>query len=319
MKKKRCFILVLMLFFVCSSFAYAGEGKTDNLTKTYTFKSQTADFAYSSAKKEIKEKGKTYELTHIEYELLSEEDLYESRTKTYWNLSEKTVPLKRKFRQNGKPIMLYAEPEDITFSETVKTVTEQKKGASETVDFSKTKNVSKNGRSYEANLVGVKEAQREKPFTVQVRFQGKPDAAFYFQGKKIQKDPGKPTWRGYEQAVLHHLQLPQGSRILDGTWIGGWKKEDDDIVRYGQFTGTQPIFDYTATYQYSTYSAVVTYNNQRDPKAKEYTVKAICHYEKKGWSLVQKIIAAGVGILLFSGLITLVLYILSWRKKKKEA
>lgn len=316
MKRKRCFILAMALFLLCGSFSYAAE----ELTKTYTFKSQTTDFDYSkSVKKEIKEEGRTYELSHIEYETLSEKDLYQSRTKSYENLSKKTVPLKRKFRQDGKQVTLYAKPADVTFSETAETVTEEKKGVSEAADFPETKTVSKDGQSYEAKLVGVKEDRREKPFTAQVRFKGKPDAAFYFQGKKINLDPGKPTWTGYEQAVLHHLQLPQGSRITGGTWNGDWKKEGGDTVRYAQFTGTQPIWDYIATYQYTRYSAEVTYDNQKEPNDKEYTVKAICHYEKKGWSLVQKIIAAGVGILLFSGLITLILYILSRHKKKKEA
>lgn len=306
--------LAVLLVFSTSSAALAAE---QTMNKEHIFHSRTPEFSYE-AKETIEEDGRAYVLQGVTYETVSEEDLYVSKEAAYEGLAEKKVPLKKNFKINGKTVTLQANEAEIRYRETVETSTETLSGYTSAPSLPKEKTVSMNGKAYKATLAGVQETKTSKPFTARVKFLGDQHADFYFNGKKIKLHKTKPTWDNYQRTVAKHLNLETGSVLTGGSWTGGWQKEKGRMVRYAQFTGTRPASNYTAAYTFKQYSAVVTYDNGAEPGAKDYTVKAICEYERKGMSTLQKVIFAGVGLLLLAGLVILALYFIGKRKENKK-
>lgn len=320
MKPVRWLLLVCLFMLASTSVTFAKESR---LQKEYVFESESADFSYP-AKETIRKKETTWHLNGIEYEILEETDRYQSRKETYTGLSEKQVPLKRVYRIQGKDMTLRADAEDVQYSEHTETWTQTLTGRTSPPQFTQTRDVVIEGKTYAATLVGTQQEDSPKPYTATVRFSGSPDADFYLDWgngrkkltlKQRNQEMG-PAWNGYREDVLQYLKLPEGSTVGSGRWSSGWQEENGRSVRYATFTGTRPAANYTATYQYSTYDAVVTYHNDAEPGEKHYQVKAICTYEAEETPLWKVIAGIGAGILVAAACVVLIFYVLQRRKKE---
>lgn len=317
MKTRRRIGAAAVLLALCCLFPLPVQAAERTIQKEYTFLSESPEFAYEP-EKEIREHGKTYSLKGITYQQVKVTSPYLCREKTYKGLSEKKVPQKHTFSINGETKRLTARKENIRYSQRVETVTETLTGVTGNPTFSGKKEVHKNGKTYTASLLGVKEKKGRKPFTATVTFTGAPQADFYFQGKKVRLKEGQPVWDGYKTAILRYLKLEAGSTITGIAWSGAARKEGGRTVRYAQVRGTRPVADYVATYQYPIYDAEVLYDNGEDPNAKEYTVRAVCTYEKAGWSMAQKAFVAGAGLCVLALLVNGILFLLRRRKKQED-
>ena len=319
MKQIRILLAVCLLVVTTTTTVSAAE---QPLQKEYTFTSETANFSYP-AKKKLKEEGESYTLKGIQYEILEETEVYQSRKETYSGLSEKQVPLKRNYRIDGREVILRADAEDVTYSENTETWTQTLTGRTSRPQFAQTRAVSIDGKTYEATLMGTSQEDAPKPYTATVRFSGSPDADFYLDwGKKRKKLTLKqkqqeigPAWNGYQEDIASYLDLPEGSTVGSGRWSSGWQEENGRSVRYATFTGTRPAANYTAIYQYTTYDATVTYHNDAEPGERLYQVKAICSYEKET-SLLDTLLHIGAGVLVLALLVSGILLLL--RKKRRE-
>lgn len=323
MKSIRILLLIGLLLVTVTGTVSAAEQKT--MQKEYTFESETAAFAYP-AKKQLEEQGTTYILKDITYKVLKETDTYVSRKATYQGLSEKQVPLKRIYRINGKDVALRADAEDVQYSEDKETWTETLTGRTSMPQFAQTRTISVDGQTYEATLMGTRQEDASKPYTARVRFTGDPDADFYLEAEKTRKkltlkqenQEMGPAWNGYQKDIAEYLGLPAGSTVGTGRWDGGWQEENGRSVRYATFTGTRPAANYTATYQYTTYNAVVTYQNGAEPGDKKYEVKAICRYEVQKTPLWKVLAGIGAGILAAAACVIAIIYALQRRKREGE-
>ena len=163
-----------------------------------------------------------------------------------------------------------------------------------------------------------------KPFTVTAKFIGDPDVAYYkLKDTKIPNNPETPTFEGYQETILRHLNYnPADYRITDGKWKGNYVTENGQTVRYAEFSGNRRTSDWIAYYQeeltensptLATYDAVATYTN--GIKDTSYEVMITVDYEEVGLSLLQKVLIVTAGIAILSIIIGLILMIL---KKKME-
>lgn len=320
MKPVRWLLLVCLFVLASTSVTFAKESR---LQKEYVFESECADFSYP-AEETIRKKETTYHLNGIEYEILEEMDLYQSRKETYRDLPEKKVSLKRAYRIGENRVTLSADAEDVQYSEHTKTWTQTLTGRTSPPRFAQTRDVTIEGETYAATLVGIRQEDDPKPYTATVRFSGSPDANFYLDWgngrkkltlKQRNQEMG-PAWNGYQEDVLRYLRLPEGSTVGSGRWSGSWQEENGRSVRYATFTGTRPAANYTATYQYSTYDAVVTYHNDAEPGEKRYQVKAICTYEAEETPFWKVIAGIGAGIFAAATCVILIFYVLQRRKKE---
>ena len=300
-------------FLICTTNTYAAEKL---ITKEYTFETDNTDFSYN-AEKTIKVDGKQYKLKGIEYKIMSQENMYIAKDYVYSNLRSRSVPLKKTFKVNGEKLLLQADENDIRYSETIATTTETLSGRTLKPNLPKNKMVTVQGYTYDATLLGVTSQLNTIPFTATVKFDGDKGATYYLGNKKLILQDGGPCWSGYTDDVIKYLNLETGSTVSAGKWTSDYVQENGRTVRYAQFTGTRPATDYIATYSYKIYSAIVTYDNGLDPGAMQYTVKAICSYEKAGMSFLQKMICTGIGLCVLAILAAVILMILR-RKNRKE-
>jgi len=162
---------------------------------------------------------------------------------------------------------------------------------------------------------------------VTAKFIGDPDVAYYkLEDTKIPNNPETPTFEGYQETILRHLNYnPADYHITDGKWSSNYVTENGQTVRYAEFSGLRKASDWTAYYEeeltadspaLATYDAVATYTNGM--KDTSYEVMITVDYEKVGLTLLQKILLASAAIIVLGGLTAAILLIIR-KKRNKES
>lgn len=338
MKRKRVMglFLVLLLSLTSTSSVYAGS----MTTKAWTI---TTDQAYANITlddlgkgelanmtAEIDEDGRTYKAIKVTASVISKSEPVTVK-KTYTNLTDKKV--QKSITKSGEKLKL----DDVEWTEhrrNAATGTLTYKGSDKRPDAPKTKEITTSlPDGSEISVVGklqdIKQtgSSYSKPFTVTAKFIGDSDVAYYkLEDTKIPNNPETPTFEGYQETILRHLNYnPADYRITDGKWKGNYVTENGRTVRYAEFSGLRKASDWTAYYEeeltenspaLATYDAVATYTNGM--KDISYEVMIAVDYEKVGLTLLQKILLASAAIILLGGLIAAILLIIR-KKRNKES
>ncbi|NBH61813.1 hypothetical protein D1155_09135 [Anaerotruncus sp. 80] len=333
MKRKRVTVLCLIFLLSLTSSVYAGS----MTTKAWTI---TTDQAYANITlddlgkgelanmtAEIDEDGRTYKAVKVTANVVGKSEPVTVK-KTYTNLTDKKV--QNSITKSGEKLKL----DDVEWTEhrrNAATGTLTYKGSDKRPDAPKTKEITTSlPDGGEISVVGklqdIKQtgSSYSKPFTVTAKFIGDPDVAYYkLENAKIPNNPETPTFEGYQETILRHLNYnPADYRITDGKWKGNYVTENGQTVRYAEFSGLRKVSDWTAYYEeeltadspaLATYDAVATYTNGM--KDISYEVMVTVDYEEVGLSLLQKVLIVTAGIAILSIIIGLILMIL---KKKME-
>ncbi len=335
MKKKRVMGLCLILLLSLTSTAYAGSMTTKawtittgqdyaNITLDDLGKGELVNTA------EIHEDGKTYEAVKVTASVISKSEPVTVK-KIYTNLTDKKV--QQSITKSGEKLKL----DDVEWTEHHRhaaTGTLTYKGSDKRPDAPKTKEITTSlPDGSEISVVGklqdIKQtgSSYSKPFTVTAKFIGDSDVAYYkLDDTQIPNNPKTPTFEGYQETILRHLNYnPADYRITDGKWKGNYVTENGQTVRYAEFSGLRKASDWTAYYEeeltadspaLATYDAVATYTNGM--KDISYEVMITVDYEKVGLTLLQKILLASAAIIVLGGLIAAILLIIR-KKRNKES
>lgn len=327
--------LVLLLMLIFSTSAVFAAAKTAVREYNFTTNDKNLEKLNYTDNQEITIDGKKYKAVNIKYEIVSKKEKVTKKV-TYADLTEKRIP--KTTKKNGVKLTL----EDVEWTENKEE--QQRSAATGTVTYTgydsrpdapATKEITAtlpDGTkvTVTGHLTGIKQSGSSfsKPFTVRGKFTGDPDVSYYMLGDiRWPNNPDSPAFDGYETIIERYLGLGSNYQLTSAAWDGDYRTEKGKTVRYATFSGLRRSQNWTATYaetltanspSYSTskttYNAVAMYSN--GVTKNEYEVKAIVTYEKKGWSLLQKILAATAGIAVVAIMIGVILAIL--RKKRKE-
>lgn len=324
----------IFLFLLTSLFPLpvSAAGK-DAVTKEQVFvtdyKEEAAYKKQTEFQKKIKEKGKSFELQDITYEVLETRYL-DKKEKVVKSKSE----LKDTFTEDGQVYQLIKSekseevktPEqeqsvtaydeydhevssleipDTKVVETINTAT----GKSETVTCSFT-GIIPNGTVTVANQMTI-------------TFQDY-DAVYYeYQGSLIPKNEEVPALAGYEDQLLAGVGAAPGSIITGITWAGEpYPSADGILCRDATAEVQQVVQQYRANYQgvirtpeekSTVYTG--TYETPDKTGRVEYKVQAVAVYKKI--SLLPYVLT-GAGLLLLLGAIVSILIIIAKKRGKKE-
>ncbi len=333
MKRKRVTALCLIFLLSLTSSIYAGSMTTKawTITTGQDYANITLDDfgkgELANMTAEIDEDGRTYKAVKVTASVISKSEPVTVK-KTYTNLTDKKV--QNSITKSGEKLKL----DDVEWTEhrrNAATGTLTYKGSDKRPDAPKTKEITTSlPDGSEISVVGklqdIKQtgSSYSKPFTVTAKFIGDPDVAYYkLENAKIPNNPETPTFEGYQETILRHLNYnPADYRITDGKWKGNYVTENGQTVRYAEFSGLRKVSDWTAYYEeeltadspaLATYDAVATYTNGM--KDISYEVMVTVDYEEVGLSLLQKVLIVTAGIAILSIIIGLILMIL---KKKME-
>lgn len=328
-------LLILLVLFILSTSAVFAAAKTAVREYNFTTNDKNLEKLNYTDNQEITIDGKKYEAVDIKYEIVSKKEKVTKKV-NYADLTEKRIP--KTMKKNGVKLTL----EDVEWTENKEE--QQRSAATGTVTYTgydsrpdapATKEITAtlpDGTkvTVTGHLTGIKQSGSSfsKPFTVSGKFTGDPDVSYYMLGDiRWPNNPDSPAFDGYETIIERYLGLGSNYQLTSAAWDGDYRTEKGKTVRYATFSGLRRSQNWTATYaetltanspSYSTstttYNAVAMYSN--GVTKNEYEVKAIVTYEKKGWSLLQKILAATVGIAVVAIVIGVILAIL--RKKRKE-
>ncbi len=332
MKRMRVTVLCLIFLLSLTSSVYAGSMTTKawTITAGQGYANITLDDLgkgeLANMTAEIDEDGRTYKAAKVTASIISKSEPVTVK-KTYTNLTDKKV--KKSITKSGQKLEL----DDVEWTE------HRRNAATGTLTYSSDKRpTAPKTKEIIASLPDGKEisvigklqrieqtgSSYSKPFTVTAKFIGDPDVAYYkLKDTKIPNNPETPTFEGYQETILRHLNYnPADYRITDGKWKGNYVTENGQTVRYAEFSGNRRTSDWIAYYQeeltensptLATYDAVATYTN--GIKDTSYEVMITVDYEEVGLSLLQKVLIVTAGIAILSIIIGLILMIL---KKKME-
>lgn len=332
MKRKRVTVLCLIFLLSLTSSIYAGSMTTKawTITTGQDYANITLDDLgkgeLANMTAEIDEDGRTYKAVKVTANVVGKSEPVTVK-KTYTNLTDKKV--QNSITKSGEKLKL----DDVEWTE------HRRNAATGTLTYSSDKRpTAPKTKEIIASLPDGKEisvigklqrieqtgSSYSKPFTVTAKFIGDPDVAYYkLEDTKIPNNPETPTFEGYQETILRHLNYnPADYRITDGKWKGNYVTENGQTVRYAEFSGLRKVSDWTAYYEeeltadspaLATYDAVATYTNGM--KDISYEVMVTVDYEEVGLSLLQKVLIVTAGIAILSIIIGLILMIL---KKKME-
>ncbi|WP_251613524.1 hypothetical protein [Senimuribacter intestinalis] len=332
MKRKRVTVLCLIFLLSLTSSIYAGSMTTKawTITTGQDYANITLDDLgkgeLANMTAEIDEDGRTYKAVKVTANVVGKSEPVTVK-KTYTNLTDKKV--QNSITKSGEKLKL----DDVEWTE------HRRNAATGTLTYSSDKRpTAPKTKEIIASLPDGKEisvigklqrieqtgSSYSKPFTVTAKFIGDPDVAYYkLEDTKIPNNPETPTFEGYQETILRHLNYnPADYRITDGKWSSNYVTENGQTVRYAEFSGLRKVSDWTAYYEeeltadspaLATYDAVATYTNGM--KDISYEVMVTVDYEEVGLSLLQKVLIVTAGIAILSIIIGLILMIL---KKKME-
>ena len=330
--KSMCFVLTFSFLLMLPLQVSAAE--TD-LTKEVTLTVSEYDEAEKQAEEQfaqkMKENGKSYELSDIEYTVLSTE---------YLDKKEKSVELKEEpkaaITENGvKYTLKKSERSERVVTEAVEqsvyayddydhVVTASDVPATKTVTA--TNQVSGDAEQVVCGFTGIEAAGiTTVNNTMTITFSDY-DAAYYeWNGTYIPKNEDTPPLKGYEESLLASVGADPGSVITGYYWSSEPYTVDGIVYRDAAATVQQQVQMYRANYvgqilvpetKETVYKAV--YETPDKDGKKQLTIKAAADYTEVKKSYVPYIIAAGAGLAVIAGLIVLILMLLAKKKKQEE-
>ena len=330
--KSMCFVLTFSFLLMLPLQVSAAE--TD-LTKEVTLTVSEYDEAEKQAEEQfaqkMKENGKSYELSDIEYTVLSTE---------YLDKKEKSVELKEEpkaaITENGvKYTLKKSERSERVVTEAVEqsvyayddydhVVTAGDVPATKTVTA--TNQVSGDAEQVVCGFTGIEAAGiTTVNNTMTITFSDY-DAAYYeWNGTYIPKNEDTPPLKGYEESLLASVGADPGSVITGYYWSSEPYTVDGIVYRDAAATVQRQVQMYRANYvgqisipetKETVYKAV--YEAPDKDGKKQLTIKAAAAYTEVKKSYVPYIIAAGAGLAVIAGMIVLILMLLAKKKKQEE-
>lgn len=128
-------------------------------------------------------------------------------------------------------------------------------------------------------------------------------------------DDNAPYWQDTDEVVLRHLELPQSRYRLTGSaWLSGWVPDARGLpVRYGvlegEMFGARWVSTYAAQVDIPLYTATAVYSNVAEAGANTVTAQYMA------LPLALVVTGALVGVLLILAILFLIL--LLWKRKKR--
>jgi hypothetical protein len=316
-RKSTIFLIIFTLLIGSTALSFAGS----QITKEYDFKAKSERNLKYDVPKEIKEKGKTYELKDVKYE--SEKGIEIIRSHTTLDQADypKTIEYEK---EDGEIVTLTAKGEidwnEVDRNPTVITRTYQDRGS---IPASLPVSTTVNGEEVTgtAALSGTQVFTRTESFNAPGTFYGVYGSPLYtYGGKTVTLPDGNPAWNGYQADVASNLGLPRGASINGVAWASAAVDQGNgEFIRQATFTGTRPVSTYTATFTETeattrSYTADITYTDTADGSVQ---AKAIATYEQV--SNLGLYIAIGAGILVLALLAAAILVFLAKKRKRQES
>ncbi len=319
--KKRIltFALSALLTFGSASCVFA-ESKAE-LVKEYNFKSSGGELKYDAPEK-IREGGRTYKLTGIEYRTndnVSIRKTYRTANKEDFK-PEDTI---RHITKSGKKISLQLQDitwktEEVEYMQQYSSQREIPGHRMQTVELEGKENDKKEELEVELRLTGVADKSRVEEFAAPATFYGSaPDVRkFSFGDKIIMVSEDSPIWEGYEEDVKEYLGVSDGSyAVTGGSWEGDFKETDNGYVRTAIFTGTKDVPVYEATFKGVIHEVTATYTGTDPDLATDATATA--SYER-AFGLRESIMI-GAGVLVSALAAAAILFLIRRRRRENDA
>lgn len=329
-KSRISFSLVLICTLMSSlRVAAAGTDLQKELTITAASEADYKEQAEEAFALKLNEDGRVYERTEIRYEVISKE---------YVNKKEKEVVLKEEpqkaYKEDGvtytleksdreEQIVQEAAEQTVTAYDDYDTyVTAADVPATKTVTA--TNEVTGEQESVTCGFTGITSAGTRTVENVMTITFSNYDAAYYeWNGNYIARNDQTPPLAGYESQLLAQAGATSGSEITGYYYTGNPYTVDGVVYRDAAATVRQEVQIYRANYvgsiampeeKETVYTAI--YSTPDTEGKVELTVKAVADYVEKQSILTY--IFAGVGVLIFVGLIIVILIVLSKKQKEKS-
>ena len=272
----RCIVFVLIAMLVVSFGATGNvfaveDNAPKTVTKQETFITSSKPFNYGGYSKTIRQNGHTYTFSDISYTQLSTTG-GETKTKSFTNLTSRSVPATQTFKINGKsrvfklsgtPTYKESKPTKIRATRTYDNVIPGKESSviKSSISQSATRNgkkvtitLSKKDQSYESK---VKKFSRDKTLSAGAsKTVGGIDLTTPIQNQS-----------GYKQKLKDYYELPEEYKISSAYFRSDIFEDDGVYYRDVHFQGTGELRDYKVVYEepsasvqrYTTYSATAKY------------------------------------------------------------
>lgn len=296
-------LLSVVVFALAATPTFAASAK--EVVRDFYFEADSADDLSYPAEKEIEIDGKHYRVKDISYNLysdpISEKKTVKSKNKQADGYITKTI--------EGTEFKLYA-PAEIKWKDNDVTYTEEYATESEVPN-----QIEYEGQTL--SLRSVEPASRKDTLSTTAKFYSSyPDTDTYmFNGKEVTLKDG-PTWSGYKDDYAEYFGIDNDNRysITGSKWKGKAKKTGDGYVRYATVYGTKVVNYYQAVFGLgdddSRYTADITYTSK-------YIGHAKVTYERY-FTMMQKLVYAGVGLAIVALLTTLILFFLKRRREEDK-
>ena len=345
--KNKTTILLIILILVCTT-AYASD-EEQMIIKEFEFKTTNEEFSYD-VPNEITEDDKEYLLQSIEYEILIEEPVFETETRTFnrevfientekddISVFDETIYISEDGYEGIIPLKEIVYTERIITGRTASHEVEHDFG----LQTEKPKPVPEVETLYhdvetDCDVLVTLQFQRLKE-TTKPRWEGNitvecmhrsiyEDEYLLNDGTKLQYDKAQPEYKGYEETLLKQMGLvPNKARITGSRWLGATVTENDFTSRLADYTVERLVIGYAAVYTGTfdipdmlVYDATTIYESdllKQIETGTEYTVKAIVTYERSPEkdNTVAVVVGTGSGVIALCGLAVFL------KKKKKKA
>lgn len=318
--KKLIFLLLLIYVFMSGVvFATASNDaeyvEGDKLITEHTFYTNDIKKGYSP-EKEKTYLHKEYELTDVKYEKIG------NAVKVIKNIDVKSKEeLKKNIyakNYNNEKVKLSVDLENLNWKKVVdapKKATYTYRG-NQTIP--NTVNIIKNGKIVTADRVDIKHSNTRQKITAPAVFYGKKGIPYVFNNKLVNAG-NSPVWNGYQKDILKYLNRRDIESITGGRWSSGYIKRNGRIVRLASYDAIRRVPIRIATFienpeSRTHYTAKVSYIDPAENG--KYVIKATATYKLKE-NKVLKMVAIGIGLLIFAIAIAMILRFIS-RKKKNE-
>lgn len=324
-KSKKVLISFLLSFLILLPFPVkAAEPKVKEKTFTTESKLNTDTIKKEAGFEEkIKEKGKTYTLNGITYEVIDtiyldkKEKVLNSTVSTTENylpdetIQEDNLVFKLKhveLLEQQKEVSVYDEYDykvttsDLPETKSVK-VTNDITGEQEDV-ICTLSSIEQSGTKTVSNKMWI-------------TFEGYDSDYYIWNGHQIPKNDSVPALAGYEDEMLSLSGAKSGSKITSIYWDGGtFINENGYLCRNAAANVESVIPMYKAYYTGgNTKTYACTYEADDLDGRVQYEIKVSAEYQQVGLSVTQYVL---IGIFVLIIVIVIILFILSKKKKENE-